>query len=87
MKKNSKNKTTMTAGEVAILVEDLKSQFRVFGEELKTLNSKVDGVATNQAETLERVTLLEITSRKIQADIAEIKTDFGKRLTHLEAVK
>ena len=86
--KPDKDKTTMTTREVAVLIEDLRSQFRIFGEQLKAvenrLENKIEGVATNQAATLERITSLEITARKIQADIVEIKTDFGKRLTHLE---
>ena len=99
--KGNKDKTTMPAREVAVLIEDLRSQFRIFGEQLKAveerlgsrierLENRVEGVATNQARTLERITSLEITSRKMQVDIAEIKETFknhDKRIAHLEAVK
>jgi septal ring factor EnvC (AmiA/AmiB activator) len=89
---NNKNKAAMTQTEVGALIEDLRSQFRIFGDGLKMLDekltSKIDGIATNQAKTLERVTSLEITVRKIQADISEIKTTLEKhdtRLIHLES--
>ena len=82
----------MTQTKVGALIEDLRSQFRIFGDGLKMLDekltSKIDGIATNQAKTLERVTSLEITVRKIQADISEIKTTLEKhdtRLIHLES--
>ena len=94
MKKDTKDKSMMTAREVAVLIEDLRSQFRIFGEQLNAvenrLENKIGGIAANQAKTLERVTLLEITARKIQTDITEIKETFkthDKRLTHLEALK
>ena len=91
----------MTTQEVAVLIEDLRSQFRIFGEQLKAvetrldnkidkLDGKIEGIATNQARTLERVTSLEITARKIQSDISEIKEtlkDHSGRLAHLETAK
>lgn len=98
----------MTATEVGVLIEDLRSQFRIFGEKLDALESKydskfetleskvgglenkIDGIAANQARTLERVTSLEITARKIQSDVTEIKEalkDHAKRLTHPETIK
>ena len=60
MKKNTKAKTTMTANEVAVLIEDLRSQFKIFGEDLSEVKTKLN-------------TMVEV-----------IKSDFGKRLTHLE---
>ncbi len=86
----------MPAREVAVLIEDLRSQFRAFGEGLKALSDKTDGIAANQAVTLEKVAGLEIKvagleviTKRIQADVAEIKTNLqshAQRLTRLETV-
>ncbi len=91
--KGSQDKTTMTTREVAVLIEDLRSQFRIFGEQLKAvearLEGKIEGISANQAKTLEKITSLEITVRKIQTDIADIKDTFkthDKRISHLETI-
>ena len=91
----------MRASEVGTLIEALRADFKIFGEELTTVKNHVNAIAINQASTLERVTLLEINVRKIQSDIVKIqddivimktdiawiKTDHGNRLARLEAVK
>jgi len=91
--KGNGDKAIMTAREVAVLIEDLKSQFRIFGEQLKAvenrLSDKIEGITSNQAKTLERITSLEITARKMQTDIADIKDTFkthDKRIAHLETL-
>jgi hypothetical protein len=83
--------------EFGVILEGLRSDFRAFGDGLKFLDEKLakldnraDGIAANQARTLERVTTLEILARRIQTDVAEIKEavkSHEKRLFQLEAVK
>ncbi|MBU0897493.1 MAG: hypothetical protein KKB76_07735, partial [Candidatus Omnitrophica bacterium] len=63
MKTKKTPKTNFTAREVTVILEDIRSQFRAFGEGLKALSTKVDGIAANQARTLEKVTALEIGQR------------------------
>lgn len=87
MKKDAKKEKPYTEGKVATLLEDISSKFNVLYDGQKTLDRRIEGIEVNQAATLERVTALEINVRKIQAGIVEIKTDFAKRLTHLEALK
>lgn len=98
-KKNdtSKEKTTFTAREVAVLVEDLKSQFRIFGDELKTINKRLEGIETTQARMWEKLTQIDLRLIKVESDIATIKQDiayikedlktFDKRISHLETIK
>jgi hypothetical protein len=91
MKKNNSLKPEkFSAREVAVLLEDLRGQFKAFGEGLEALRDDVGGIKVNQAKTLERVTMLEITVRKIQSDVAEIKESIkgqDKRLATLETAK
>jgi|GEM_PF-6289709 hypothetical protein len=61
MKKESpKDKTTMTAREVAVLIEDLRSQFRTFGEGLVSLREKVEGINDALGNAMERITTMEL---------------------------
>ncbi|OGX34385.1 MAG: hypothetical protein A3C36_00340 [Omnitrophica WOR_2 bacterium RIFCSPHIGHO2_02_FULL_52_10] len=92
MMKNSpkkKRSDTFTAAQVGVLVEDFRSQFRVFGEGMDLLNNRfgglerrVDGIANrledvriNQAMTLERVTRLEISVTGLKSDVSVLKSD------------
>jgi len=59
-KETSKDKTTMTAREVAVLIEDLRSQFKTFGEGLATLREKVEGINEALGNTMERITNIEL---------------------------
>ena len=88
MKKDNKN-DTMTAREVAVLVEEFKSQFRVFGESLDAVKSRLDSVFNQVGKLTEDVSIIKIDIKFIKADIAEIKNTLkghDKRLTHLEEV-
>ena len=61
MKKGSdKDKNSMGSREVAVLVEDLRSKFRAFGEGLSSLQEKVDAVSEALAAVMERITAVEL---------------------------
>jgi hypothetical protein len=81
---NDKKPKNFTPREVAVLVEELRSEFRHVSEGLRGLEEKltnrIDGIAANQAKTLE-----EITDIKIR--LTRIETNFEKRLAALEAAK
>ena len=68
MKKESKEtKNTMTAREVAVLIEDLRSQFRIFGEGLTALREKVDSIANALANVIERITTIELRLSRLES--------------------
>jgi len=83
----AKDQTTMTTTEVGVLIEDLRSDFGVFGESLNLLNQKFDGltVRVDRVETkvddlglrvirLEgKVDRLESATLEILKDTTEIK--------------
>ena len=86
-KKTAKDKTTMTAREVAVLIEDLRSQFKVFGEGLDAVKAKVDSLFDQVGKLTEDVFVIKTDVRIIKADIAEIKETLKsheKRLAQLE---
>lgn len=96
-----KSKTAFTATEVGVLIEELRSQFRAFGEKLSAVSNKVDMTYEELGRQKEEIFIIKADIRVIKAeieaikidlrlvkkDIAEIKEDLGKRLTHLEAIK
>lgn len=100
-RETKKSKSEFTATEVGVLIEDLKSQFRVFGDKLKGLEDKLDSTMGMVAKNREDITMLNINVSvikdeltkingklaKIEEDIRIIKADFGKRLSRLEALK
>ena len=74
-KRRSNKPDTFTASQVGTLIEDLRSQFRIFGERMDTFESKLKCVATNQAHTLERITRLEL---KMNKRFNEVDKRFGE---------
>ena len=98
MKKETKrNETTMTAREVAVLVEDFRSQFRVFGEDLSAVKRKVDALFEEVSKQKEEIFIIKADINIIKGDIkimrvdiAEIKEtlkDHTNRIAHLEVAK
>jgi len=86
---SKKDKTTMTASEVGAIIERLEGEFKIFGEGLVALREDVKEVRAAQSSTLERVTMLELLTRKISKDVSEIRDilhTHDRRLTKLEAV-
>ena len=87
--KADKDKTTMTAQEVAVLVEALRSEFRVFGEGLKAIKERVDSLFNQTGKLTEDVFMIKTDVRIIKTDIAEIKNALkgqDKRISHLEEI-
>lgn len=73
MKKDSKReKTTFTAREVAVLIEELRSQFRVFGEGQSALRDKVDTIMGMVAKNCEDIVMLNMRTDGIKTDINKI---------------
>ena len=88
---------SFTANEVGVLVENLQSQFRIFGEDLSTIKEKVDIIFEEQGKQKEDIFIIKADVRIIKCDItilksyvAEIKEnlkDDSKRITRLETIK
>ena len=79
-KKNNQDKTTMTAREVAVLIEDLRSLFRIFGEDLSAVKNRVDTIFEEQGKLREEIFIIKVDINVIKGEIKEIKI----RLDHLE---
>jgi peptidoglycan hydrolase CwlO-like protein len=87
--------------EFAVILEKIHSEIKVISEGQSLLRDKLDSTMGMVAKNREDITMLvlrvsgikEDINRidgklaKIEEDIMTIKTDFGKRLTHLEALK
>lgn len=73
--KTDKDKTTMTAREVAVLIEDLRSQFRAFGDELKTINRRIEGIETTLAKAWEKLTEIDLRLIRVEKKVEEIEKD------------
>ena len=96
-------KGAFTGQEVAVLLEDLGSQFRTFGEGLEDIRGRLAGVG-GEAEVREfrdfttfqklvseklrsDVSSLTAMGRKITADIAAIRDDLRKNTAELTAIR
>lgn len=81
MKKSSKS-NTFTASQVGTLIEELRSDFKVFGEGLVVLTSKVD-VLDGKVDVLDsRVSSLELRMTGVEIRLTSVET----RLTRVEIV-
>ena len=84
-KENPKDKTTMTTREVAVLIEEFRSQFRTFGENLSVVKDKLDALYEDVSKQKEDifvikadVNLLKSDNKSIKADIAVMKRDLAE---------
>ena len=72
MKKASGKDKTMSTREVAVLIEDLRSQFRIFGEKLKSMDDKLDSTIGMVAKNTEDITWLKMLSDGTKQEITKI---------------
>ncbi len=85
--KTGKDKTTMTAGEVGVLIKGLRSEFRVFGDELKTITKRIEGMETTTARAWEKLTEIDLRLIRVENKVEGIDTkltNINKRLTAVE---
>ena len=76
----NKNKDEMPKDYIAVLLEGLKSDFKVFGESLTAVREKGDATFQEVGRLREDVNILKI-------DVAELKTDVSVLKTDMQAVK
>jgi len=77
MKKRPKKVDKFTVTEVGALIEDLRGQFKIFGEGLNGLREKVDtltGIVNHEAKKSD-LSRMDIASLK--TDVATLKTDIA----------
>ena len=99
MKKGPKNKEYNKGREFAVILEKIHSEIKVIIEGQNSLRDKLDGTMGMVAKNREDITMLNIKTDGIKDDLTKmngkltqigediriIKSDFGKRLTTLEA--
>lgn len=71
----------MEDSKVAVLIEDLLSQFRVFGEGQEMLTKKVDKIEEHMVELEEKITE---TQMELKAEIAETRKELTSRIDQLD---
>jgi len=60
--------------KVAVLLEDLRAQFRTFGEGLQLLNDKVDkGFKENSQEHQQLMQMIKELDKEVQVEIKRVK--------------
>mgnify|MGYP001612617387 CR=1 FL=1 len=96
-KKTPKDKTTMTASEVGVLIESLRSEFRTFNDAIQTINRSLDALEKTAARTWEKITEINLRLIKVEKKVDEIDarmirvetmlTTQDTRITQLETLK
>lgn len=87
MKKNpKKEKTTFTAREVAVLVEDFRSQFRVFGEGQKALREEFNGMKIAFKGLNKGVERIDLRLIKVEEDVGNLKGMVAKNTEDITAI-
>lgn len=77
-KPKSKSKDKFSATEVGTLVEQFRSEFKVFGEDLTTLKDDVKATKEMVGKNFERITLLEIAVRDIVNKISALTASIDR---------
>lgn len=70
---NARKEKKIKKDYVAVLLEDLRSQFRIFGESLEFVRKKGEATFDAVGELQEQVSGLALEIRLIKAELAEIK--------------
>lgn len=64
--------------QVGALIEDLHSNFKVFGENLSSVTEKVDGIAHELGMVKEDISVIKMDVKEIKAEIKSIKNEIQK---------
>jgi chromosome segregation ATPase len=87
MKKSSVKNSSKKKDQYTIVLEDLRGQFKVFGESLADVKRDVKAVKKRVDETFEEVGNIKVEITEIKSDITEIKgeiVEIKKRLDSIE---
>jgi len=86
-KETKKSKTEFSGTAVGALIENLESQFRVFGEKLGTLEDKLDSTMGMVAKNREDITMLNIKTDGIKNDINKLSGKFVQIEEDIRVIK
>ena len=75
IKKPAKSNNTFTAAQVGTLVEEFRSEFRIFGEELKAVKDKTNMTFEELGLQKESIWIIRVDIAVLKADVAVLKTD------------
>ena len=77
----------MTTSEVAVLIESFQSQFRIFGDELKSIARRLDNLESTVARIWEKVTTIDLRLIRVEKTVAEIHFRLTKVETDVAEIK
>jgi hypothetical protein len=83
MKKETKKDNTMTTREVGVLIEALRTEFKAFGDELKTISRRIEGIETTTVRSWEKLTEIDLRLIRLENKLDTV----DKRLTAVESLK
>lgn len=72
MKNFNRNKKAISKDRTAVILEDIKSQFTVFGESLSSISDKIDKLEVGQVVLNEKVDKLETRVNSIDTTLKTI---------------
>jgi len=84
---NHKNKDEISKDHVAILLEGLKSDFKIFGESLAAVREKGEATFEEVGYLREDVNVLKTDVAELKTDVAELKTDVAELKTDVGMLK
>ena len=74
------SKEPFAAREVAVLLEDLRSQFRTFGEGLEEIRGRLAGVEAEVRAFSDFTTFQKLVSERVRDDVSSL-TAMGRKMT------
>ena len=83
----NKNKDEMPKDYVAILLEGLKSDFKIFGESLAAVREKGEATFEEVGRLREDVSVLKTDVAELKTDVSVLKTDVGILKSDIQTVK
>lgn len=78
---------TEPGGAVAIILEEMRSDFRAFGEGLKAANGKLDQVVADVTLLKDKFSDIQADTRILRAEVAVLKTDVSGLKDDMRGVK
>ena len=84
--KNHPKEDKFTVTEVGTLIEELRSEFRIFGEDLISVKNDVGSLKEMVAENTEKIAVLEIAARNMatKSDLAILAAKIEKLIESID---
>ena len=81
------NKKSFTTTQVGVLVEELRSEFRVFGDELSAVKAQGKNTNIQVGKLTEEITVIKTDIRFIKEDIKILKKDVSVLKEDVNGIK